>query len=167
ASVTPAHERIISDLPSSAHPGVCRLGRGIFYHPTNTIKTAYFSSRGPTADGRFGVDVISAGYDNFVQGADGGLYFVAGTSFAAPSVAGAAALLREAAPQASAIQVRTAILRGANPKVLGDKSTALDQGNGYLDVANSLYLLQNKKIDNSLPPFTPFNGDVGANLLKL
>ncbi len=167
ASITPAHQRIVVDLPSASNPTVCRVGLGAIYHPTNTIKTADFSSRGPTADGRVGVDVISAGYWNFVQSANGGLSLVAGTSFAAPSVAGAAALLREAAPNATGIQVRNAILRGANPTVLGDKSTRFDQGKGYLDVANSLYLLQNKPIDNTLPAFPFFFNDVGLNLLKV
>jgi subtilisin family serine protease len=167
ASLTPAHERIYRDLPSAADPTTCRLGRGMLYHPTNTIKTAYFSSRGPTADGRVGVDVISAGYYNFVQGPTGGLYFVSGTSFAAPSVAGAAALLREAVPQATGIQVRNAIIKGANPRILGDKSTRFDQGKGYLDVANSLTLLQTKQVSNKLPAFPAVYEDLGWNLAAL
>ena len=167
ASLTPAHERIYRDLPSATDPTTCRLGRGMLYHPTNTIKTAYFSSRGPTADGRVGIDVISAGYYNFVQGPTGGLYFVSGTSFSAPSVAGAAALLREAVPTATGIQVRNAIIKGANPKVLGDKSTRFDQGKGYLDVVNSLTLLQTKQVSNELPAFPPVYDDVRWNLASL
>lgn len=167
ASLTPAHERIYRDLPSAADPTTCRLGRGMLYHPTNTIKTAYFSSRGPTADGRVGVDVISAGFYNFAQGADGGLYFVSGTSFAAPSVAGAAALLREAVPNATGIQVRNAIIKGANEKMIGDRSTRFDRGKGYLDVANSLSLLQQKQVSNKLPEFPPVYDDLRWNLAPL
>ena len=167
ASITPAHERVYRDLPSAAEPTTCRLGRGMLYHPTNTIKSAYFSSRGPTADGRVGIDVISAGFYNFVQGANGGLYFVAGTSFAAPSVAGAAALLREAVPDATAIKVRNAIIKGANPHVLGDRSTRFDQGQGYLDVAKSLALLRDKKVSGRLPEFPAVYSDVRWNLAAL
>jgi hypothetical protein len=134
--------------------------------PNDTLQTAYFSSRGPTADGRVGVDITSAGYFNFVEGADGSLSLVAGTSFAAPAVAGAAALLDFAVPTANATQIRNALVLGANPNLLGDKSTRLDQGHGYLDVNGALKLLRNHQAPNQLPAFPPFSGDVAANLVK-
>ncbi len=164
AANIPAHERIFWDL--AGIPGTCALGLGLLARPNDTLQTAYFSSRGATADGRVGVDVTSAGYFNFVEGPDGSLSLVAGTSFAAPAVAGAAALLHYAVPKASAIQIRNSIVLGANPKVLGDKSTRLDQGMGYLDVAGSLTLLNKHKVPGQLPQFPPYFGDVALNLLK-
>jgi subtilase family protein len=166
ASLVPAHERILADLPSSANPTACRLGRGLLVHPTDFIQTAYFSSRGPSADGRAVVDVTSPGFLNFVEGADGSLSFVAGTSFSAPTVSGAAALLRSAITDASATRIRNSIIAGANPKLLGDRSTRMDQGMGFLDVSKSLELLQAHKIAGTLPSPPPFVGDVGQNIQK-
>ncbi|MBZ5568353.1 MAG: S8 family serine peptidase [Acidobacteriia bacterium] len=136
AATTPTHERIYLDYTT------CTPGFGTVYRPSNAIQTAYFSSRGPTADGRIGVDVTTAGDYNFAQGSSGGLYFVSGTSFAAPTVAGAAALIRKAVPSASAAQVRNAIILATNHNLLGDNSGVFDQGAGYLDVAHSIKLLQ-------------------------
>ena len=163
AANIPAHERIFWDVAGSSS---CAVGLGLLARPNNTLQTAYFSSRGPTADGRVGVDITSAGFFNFVEGADGSLSLVAGTSFAAPAVAGAAALLDFAVPKASATQIRNALVLGANPNLLGDKSTRLDQGHGYLDVNGALKLLRNHQAPNQLPAFPPFSGDVAANLVK-
>ncbi|HZQ67941.1 MAG TPA: S8 family serine peptidase [Terriglobales bacterium] len=163
AANIPAHERIFWDIAGTSS---CAVGLGLLARPNDTLQTAYFSSRGPTADGRVGVDVTSAGFFNFVEGADGSLSLVAGTSFAAPAVAGAAALLDFAVPTANATQVRNAIVLGANPNLLGDKSTRLDQGHGYLDVNGALKLLRNHQAPSKLPAFPPFSGDVAANLVK-
>jgi hypothetical protein len=164
AADVPAHERILWDI--AGIPGQCAVGLGLLARPTDNIETAYFSSRGPTADGRAGVDVTSAGFYNFVEGADGSISLVAGTSFAAPAVAGAAALLTYGAPKATAIQVRNSIVLGANRKILDDKSNLLDQGQGYLDVASSLKLLKKTKVPNRLPSFPLYSGEVGLNVLR-
>lgn len=149
AASTPAHERIVRSLAASGS-SVCRPNRGILFRPSDAIQTALFSSRGPTADGRVGVSVSTAGDFNFAQGADGYLYFVSGTSFAAPTVAGAAALLRKGVPGATAAQVRNALIAGANPNVLGDGSTSFDQGAGFLDVAASLDLLKKGRVSGAI-----------------
>lgn len=164
AANVPAHERIFWDV--AGIPGTCAVGFGLIARPSNTIQTAYFSSRGPTADGRVGTDVTSAGFFNFAQGADGGLSFVSGTSFTAPTVAGAAALLRVGAPKATATEVRNALIFGANPHIVSDRSGVVEQGAGFLDVAKSLSLLQRHKVLNFLPPFPFFTGDVAANALR-
>ncbi len=119
------------------------LGQGVIYRPTEHHQVAVFSSRGPTADGRSGLSLIANGVANFVQAANGDIALVSGTSFSSPMVAGAAALLRGAFPKASAAQVREALIKGANPKLLGGGTVpAIEQGSGYLDVVAAHALLE-------------------------
>jgi subtilisin family serine protease len=142
ASSEAAHERIVADLFFA--PGL-----GEYYRPTTHMQTADFSSRGPTADGRFDPDLVANGVWTWAQGTcqDNASClagtriatnnFVSGTSFAAPTVAGAAALLRQAFPEAEPGAVRNALIAGANPNVLGDGSGRIDQGRGYLNLPAS------------------------------
>ncbi|MEN3027901.1 MAG: S8 family serine peptidase [Aquificaceae bacterium] len=59
---------------------------------------AYFSSRGPTVDGRIKPDISAGGYVVYTA-QEGGTYgYDAGTSFSSPAVAGLIALLLEANP---------------------------------------------------------------------
>ena len=44
-------------------------------------------------------------------------------------------------PDASALQTRNALIRGANPTLIGDGSGRIDQGAGFLDVPAALALL--------------------------
>ena len=55
-------------------------------------RIASFSSRGPTADGRIKPDVVAPGLGVLMAAGDSGVVHGAGTSFAAPLVAGLAAL---------------------------------------------------------------------------
>ncbi len=138
ASSSAIHERIVRDLQFG--PGI-----GVLYRPDPGTQTATFSSRGPTADGRIDPEVVANGDWSFGQGFASATNFVnwaSGTSFSSPSVAGVAALLREALPGATARQVRNAIIMSANPTVLVDGSGPLDQGAGHVDGAAALALLQ-------------------------
>ncbi len=139
ASSNPAHERIVADI-------FYVPGQGELWRPSSHLQTASFSSRGPTADGRFDPDLVANGDWTWAQGTCQGraaclagtglapLNFVSGTSFAAPTVAGAAALLRQIHPAAAAAKVRKALISTANPHLLGDESGRIDQGRGYLDL---------------------------------
>jgi len=196
ASSTPVHERILRDNQLG-------LGFGVLYRPSNQIQTAYFSSRGPTADGRLDPDLSANGFASYVNvfaavvngqivscGAPDApttgpnacasrILFVSGTSFSSPTVAGAASLLRGAVPSASALQTRNALIRGANPTLIGDGSARIDQGAGFLDVPAALALLNSGMIEDELPTKKADDGDdepddvgaggksVTANLLKL
>ena len=138
-----AHERVLRDIQFG-------VGIGVLYRPTTPTQTADFSSRGPTADGRFKPDATANGFATFAQGTCQGsltclagtgiapLSLVSGTSFSAPTAAGAAALVRAAAPPAFAINVRNALIESANPAILGDASGRIDQGRGFLDVAAAI-----------------------------
>ena len=90
---------------------------GNLYRPFLGVQMAYFSSRGPNADGRPDPDVVSNGFDNFGQGYGsdrGSISLGSGTSFATPSVAGVAAVLRQRFPSATARTIRNAIIASAN-----------------------------------------------------
>jgi subtilisin family serine protease len=160
AATTPAHERIYWSI-YYGDPAV-----GSLFRPSDAVQTALFSSRGPTADGRVGVSVITAGDFNFAQAASGVFNFVSGTSFAAPTVAGAAALLRAGVPKATATQVRNAIIGSANPRLLGDNSSRFDQGAGFLDVEAALKLLKGGRVSKSIQTNT-FTDDVAENLARV
>jgi hypothetical protein len=156
AASTPVHERVLRDNQLG-------FGAGLLYRPSDEIQTAYFSSRGPIADGRTGPQIIANGFASFTNAfaavsSTGALVscgspsaaagsclsrilFVSGTSFSTPTVAGAAAALRGWIPSAGPAAVSRALIRGANPSILGDDSTRFDQGAGFLDVHEALHRL--------------------------
>jgi subtilisin family serine protease len=127
AANTAAHERVFRDLQFG-------LGAGDVYRAADGIQTAYFSSRGPTADGRIDPELTANGFAVFVQDASGDTSLVTGTSFSAPVAAGAAALMWEIFPYQRAGRIRNALYFSADPNVLTDGSDAIDQGAGFLDV---------------------------------
>jgi hypothetical protein len=87
-----------------------------------------------------------------------------GTSFSAPTVSGIAALLRQAVPSATARQVRNAIIAAANPAELADRSTAFDQGSGYVDAVAARDLLLTGTVPDTLPAPPPYTHKVRDNL---
>jgi subtilisin family serine protease len=159
ASSSPVHERLLRDLQSGA-------GIGVLYRPFNAEQMAYFSSRGPNADGRTGPHVVANGFASFVQGSGtaGTLGFASGTSFASPTVAGIAAVLRQRFPEATARQIRNAIIAGANPSILADGSTPFDQGRGYVDAGASAALLASGAVADSAGEEGGDNRNVAVNL---
>ena len=161
ASSNAIHERIVRDL-------MFGLGVGALYRPSGGTQTAYFSSRGPTADGRVDPDVVANGDWSFGQGfsATTSVNFAGGTSFSAPSVAGIAALLREAFPSASALEIRNAIIMGANPNVLADDSTELDQGAGHVDAQAAYDRLAAEQAPGSRGKPHPAARRVAANVRR-
>jgi subtilisin family serine protease len=127
------HERILRDVQFGD-------GLGVLMRPFAFNQTASFSSRGPTADGRMSPDIVANGMGAFAPAANR-VDLVSGTSYAAPTVSGAAALLRRHAPWASALQIRNALIESANAGAIGDGSAAVDRGRGMLDIAAAAALL--------------------------
>jgi hypothetical protein len=75
---------------------------------------AGFSSRGPASDGRIKPDLISVGWNTWVQNTSGGYAYGSGTSFSAPVITGLTACLWQANPTLTNRQLRSCILESCN-----------------------------------------------------
>jgi hypothetical protein len=81
---------------------------------------AYFSSTGPTADGRVKPDVTAQGQETTVVGGWGGVGQGSGTSFSSPVMAGALACLWQSTYAFSANQIRDAVRGTASKSSMPD-----------------------------------------------
>jgi hypothetical protein len=159
AASSAAHERVLRDIQFG-------LGIGSLWRPFSGLQTATFSSRGPVPDGRVGPAISANGFATYAQAAGGGISLVSGTSFSTPTAAGAAALLRQKFPNATAVQIRNALVAGANPNAFADGSGRIDRGDGLLDVSGAAA----KLTAGNVSPFLPFGlglPSVPLNLLTL
>lgn len=77
-------------------------------------KIGYFSSYGPSADGRMKPEVCAVGVKATLVNPSGAIIRANGTSFACPLMAGFAAALWSALPDENAMQIRERIIRSAN-----------------------------------------------------
>ena len=74
----------------------------------------WFSGYGPSADGRIKPELMALGVSAPYPSYDGRIRHGNGTSFSAPALCGAAACLWEAHPDATAEEVRTALIQSAS-----------------------------------------------------
>jgi PGF-pre-PGF domain-containing protein len=125
-----------------------RPSLGIYADNINEI--AYFSSRGPTADGRIKPDLVAPGtyiYSTKSSLTSGSEYYtyMSGTSMATPIVAGTAALVRqyymdiEGLPNPSAALIKATLINGAYDMTSGQDRPNYSQGWGRVDLENSIY----------------------------
>lgn len=70
---------------------------------------AYFSSVGPTFDGRIKPDLVALGQGNLISMPTGGMGLGSGTSYASPLIAGLAACIMQACPHKTAADIRMAL----------------------------------------------------------
>src|SRR6266850_5688443 len=161
AANTVLNERVLVDVEDG-------VGIGDLFRPSNHQQTAWFSARGPTADGRIGPALLTNGVGNYTQAADGSITLVEGTSFATPTASGVAALLFGAvrAGSATATEVRNALAESANGSLIGDGSGRIDQGNGYLDAVAALRRLRSGRANDEISDDEP-SGSVADNIREL
>ena len=87
-----------------------------------------------------------------------------GTSYSSAIVAGVAAVLRQAHPGSTATQTRNAIISSANPKLVNDGSTELDQGSGLVDAQAASQLLERGRVPDFLPRPDKPDSNVRVNI---
>ena len=108
----------------------------LFYNPDFI---AHFSSRGPVSPFYIKPDIVAPGaYINTTQ--NNGIYnFTSGTSFAAPHVSGAAALLLQKNPELENHEIKSLLLTTVKPvsDAYGQKFSLHESGSGRLDIANA------------------------------
>jgi hypothetical protein len=76
---------------------------------------ASFSSPGPTSDGRIKPDIAAPGVAIWVQDTGGSFAYANGTSYATPLTSGSCCLIKQAHPEATAQEIRHAVMvTGAN-----------------------------------------------------
>ena len=154
-AVNNAHDAgiVVAVAAGNEGPGTCTIGSPGAAAKALTVGAmadmgelgfyqAYFSSRGPTADGRIKPDVSAPGVDvtSAQSGTTNGYDTFSGTSMATPFVAGVALLMRDATPSLTSQQVKdkireTAIdwARGGDNTSVGGTGPDIDYGAGRLD----------------------------------
>ncbi|MGQ1787164.1 S8 family serine peptidase [Saccharicrinis sp. GN24d3] len=114
---------------------------------------ASFSSYGYSADGRVKPDVAAIGLGTALQGTDGSIEFLNGTSFSAPVIAGFTACLWQAFPELSNAEIIQLVKESCNNYSIPDNSfgygipdykKAMDINNGIGNVSkNSIFTFPN------------------------
>ncbi len=133
-------------------------GQGWIMRPTDESRIVNYSARGPMTDGRVGPDMSALGHWNFQAGTTpGSLRWAGGTSFSAPTVSGAAALLNawwenKVGMDTYPGKIRNSLMMGANPEWVGEPWRPDNvQGTGVVDVPAALDKIKDKHTPNWWP----------------
>ncbi len=108
----------------------------LFYNPDFV---AHFSSRGPVSPFYIKPEIVAPGaYINTTQN-NAGYNFTSGTSYAAPHVSGAAALLMQKNPSLHHHEIKSILLTTAAPvsDAYGQEFSISESGSGRIDIANA------------------------------
>ena len=128
---------------------------------------AYFSSIGPTADGRIKPDVMAMGQGTTVADGSGGIYYGSGTSFSTPVLAGMVACLWQANPWATPAQIREALLNCAD----NANNPNSEYGYGIPNFQDAMLCLGTPEVIEPAEEIVlvypnPFGDDVNVRLLE-
>ena len=108
----------------------------VFYNPDFV---AHFSSRGPVSPFYIKPEIVAPGaYINTTQ-TNGGYNFTSGTSYAAPHISGAAALLLQKNPELHHHEIKSLLLTTAEPvsDAYGEEFSIQEAGAGRLNIENA------------------------------
>ena len=179
AEIAASRGMICMNAAGNDGDGICTLGIPADAEHILTVGAvdengarAYFSSVGPTYDGRIKPDVMAMGQGTFVATGYNGwwpYYNGDGTSFATPVLAGAVACLRQARPYSSVQEICDAI------RACGDHADNPDNKYGYgiPDFSQALEMLQVEEPMGNTPAHiisvypNPSNGEVHVALNDL
>jgi len=128
---------------------------------------AYFSSRGPSSDGRIKPDVCAQGQPSVVEGRNGRVTTASGTSFSSPIMTGAVACLWQAHPELSNMQIINAVQRSADrysktDSIFGYGIPDLYAAHIYLNSFGSIDLKTNNFL-NAFP--NPFKNSINVEFI--
>ncbi len=147
------------------------------------LSPCWYTSTGPTADGRIKPDVASVGPDGCATPtadpeANSGEIFQGGTSFAAPVVAGIGALLMQLHPGAAAQSIRLALMatasRAQNPdSVSGYGLVNATRADSALTAGPEALAVTRRPLDGTLlmagnlPVYLPWRSDLIPQAVRL
>ncbi len=146
---------------------------GVFYHPDFVT---FFSSRGPVSPFYIKPDIVAPGVFVNTTTTNGKFNFTSGTSFAAPHVSGAVALLLEKNPDLNPHQIKSIITTTSDPVLdaYGAKFPSIIAGSGRLNLTKAfdanlvieppsitLSLSENKLDAKQFLHLSPIDGHIG------
>lgn len=109
----------------------------VFYHPDYV---AHFSSRGPVSPFYIKPDLVAPGVFVNSTGINGNYTITSGTSYAAPHVSGAAALLLQKNNELLPNEIKSILVTTSDPisSITGDVSLTNEAGSGRINVTKAL-----------------------------
>ena len=133
-------------------------------------KRAYFSSFGPTADGRIKPDACAVGRNTYISTPAGLITIADGTSFSSPMLSGMVACLWQAFPEKSNYEIMEAVRKAGdrnvifNGKVIVQPDTNDGYGYGITDFLRAYNILKYGETDVYLYNYTIDNPKINRTL---